>query len=672
MVLMRLFSLLLAFFFVDMRPTIASPQSRQVGGSRIAVWSDNGSFQLKEGDGELGPDGRKHEYRLRSEQVTKGKGKNKKRYTVFRYEYVVDGTTTVRIATWSSEEEEPTTFKTLALRISAENHAYAIVEMVSGSKEQRTARALVYRNGRKIDDLGSASRMNKGILILTRPNKILFLWRNGGNIYANAAGKTSVVAENSMYDWSAARLANGEVYVIAHNYQNRSLELFSAQEGKGTWKKQTIDAEESGWQHSIAITDEHLFVLYYFFRNSFNKGLQLAQIAGHELIKNQVYYRKKEHNAGWEPLLAISSQNKAGVRFLDNVLAKSVSSEDFDSPAAMLKKAEATHKNFVEGWEDRYRDWFLFGGPEGAYQFWTVIAPQPDMADVSEVFDAKYAYNPATTIGGLFEARWGDTNVGVNYTQNLIADAIEDELGTNAKRAFNFVGGFIGFDRLFLGQDVRVTVGGGSFTGEYQDQNGVRGTPTELYNFELGLLNQYRIRSGVTYRQYGLLQPIYKYEALAGEEEFQFIDADVVDADVRRFELFIGYSKLDYVSKYENNFSGLDLEVKLGGGLSLVTWDDVLLGSETENFTVEPAVMGQLRLVYLYFKRFYGLHGLGAYLRAGYSVDFFANGFSPGPPGDREDDPDAEDDPLAETETAIRATHYQIQHGPFVGVGIVY
>ena len=669
---MRLLILTLTLVLTDYSRAFASPQTRQIGGSRIAVLQGDGRIERKVGSAEVGPDGRRHEYKVRTEQVTKGKGKNKRRFTMYHFEYIVDGVTSARIGSWSSESDAPTTFEALALRLSEDNHAYAVVKLVSGSKKERSAHAQLYRDGRRVKALGSANQMTKGILLLAENSKTVFLWRKGGGIYANISGKTSRVVEDSMYDWSAVRLSNGEFYILSHNYQDRSFELYSAIEGQWDWKRQMLDAQESGWQHSVAVTDDQLYVLYYFFRNSFNKGLQIAQVAGQELIKNQVYHREKEHNTGWEPLLGISSTNKVGVRFLENVLDEDVRNDSYESPSAMLTKAEQTQTNFVDGWEDRYRDWFFFGGPEGAYQFWTVIAPQPDSADVSELYDSDYAYNPATTIGGMFEARWGSTNLGINYTQNLLGNAIEDELGTNAKRAFNFIGGFVGFDRLFLGHDVRVTVGGGEFTGEYKDQNGTRGTPTELYNFELGLLNQYRIRYGLTFRQYGLYQPIYKYEALAGETEFQFVDADVVDADVRRFELFVGYSKLDYVSKYENKFSGLDLEVKLGGGLSVVTWDDVLLGGDTENFTVEPAIMGQLRLVYLYFKRFYGLHGLGTYFRAGYGVDFFANGISPGPPGDREDDPEAENNPIDSDETAIRATHFQIQHGPFIGFGIVY
>jgi len=669
---MRILTLLLVIFLADANLVSASPPPRQIGGSRIAIWQENGAIERKIGNAEIGPDGHVHDYRISRRQVTKGKGKNKKRYTVYRFEYVVDGKVSARIGRWTSEESAPTTFEALAVRVSANGHAYAVVKIVSGSKKQRNARAKVYRNGRSVENLGEATRMRRGILLLTQNNKFAFFWRNGGRIYANVEGENSRIAEDSMYDWSAVRLSNGEYYILSHNYQERSLELYSAVEKQWNWTKQIVDSQESGWQHSVAITDEHLYVLYYFFRNSFNKGLQLAQVAGQKLVANRVYHREKEYNSGWNPLLAISPTNKVGLRFLENVLTENVQQDLFDSPVMMLEKIDKTERPFVDGWEDRYRDWFIFGGPEAAYQFWNVVAPMPDLADAPENYDAVYAYNPATTIGGMFEARWGNTNLGINYTQNLIGDAIEDELGTNAKRAFNFIGGFVGFDRLFLGHDVRVTVGGGEFTGEYTDQNGTRGTPTELYNFELGLLNQYRIRYGLTYRQYGLFQPIYKYEALAGTANFQFVDSEVVDADVRRFELFVGYSKLDYVSKYENEFSGLDLEVKLGGGLSLVTWDDVLLGDVSESFTIEPAVMGQLRLVYLYFKRFYSLHGLGAFLRVGYGVDFFANGFSPGPPDDREDDAESDDNSFENDETVIRANHYQIQHGPFLGFGIVY
>ena len=314
----------------------------------------------------------------------------------------------------------------------------------------------------------------------------------------------------------------------------------------------------------------------------------------------------------------------------------------------------------------------MLAGPEAGYLFWNILAPRPSLSDASKRFNAEYDYSPSLVARGLFEARWGATNLGISYTQQLLEDSIDENLGKNASRAFNLISGFLGFENLFFGQDVRINVGFGKFSGSYTDEDGTVSTPTDLYDFELSLLNQYRIRGGLAYRKYQLRQPIYAYFAEKGATNYVFSGAAVVDASINRLELFVGYSKLDYVSKYENYFNGLDLEARAGVGFSLMTWDKVDLGEEDASAIVQLEVSGQFMLVYLYFKRFYSLHGLGVFFRGGYGLNIYANGYEVGKPDARDSDDDSEGDEIKSSNFVLRATHFQFEHGPFVGLGLVY
>jgi hypothetical protein len=651
----------------------ASPLDRQFDGSRVKMWTESG---ISEADASRTEDvdvnGERHQYRVRSETHTQGKGANKKTVTHYYFEYVVTGSGSTLIGRWRAGDKGAREYKPLGVRVSKEGKAYAVVQLNFGPPKDRKSKVLWFCGPRSLRSLSQNDSWSPGILLLGQDDSPIFFWRSNLSIYVFAGEKRSELVDAAMYDWSAARLGNGQVYLFAHNYRDRSLVVRMATDEAWDWKEDYVDTEESGWQHSISATDKHVYILYYFYRNSFNKGVKIAQLGELEILTNETYHREKEFNSGWEPALAISPQNKVKLSFQKNVQEKKVQADSYANPEAMMTYARDNEHSYVDGWEDSYRDWFILAGPEAAFQFWSVMAPTPSLADAPQQFDASYDYNPSLVARGMFEARWMSTNLGISYTQGLIADTIEDNLGTNAKRLFNFVGGFIGFDKLFFGQDVRVSVGLGEFQGAYTDQDGTVATPTELYNFELSLLNQYRARFGLTYRQYSLRQPIYGYYAPEGQEEYDFVGADVVDADIKRLEVFAGYSKLDYVSKYENYFNGLDVEGKIGGGISLMNWDSVNLGSEATSMGFEPALMGQLRLVYLYFRRFYGLHGLGAYFRAGYGAELFMNGFSAGKPDAREQDEDSDGDELANSNFVTKAVHYQLQHGPFVGFGLVY
>ena len=64
--------------------------------------------------------------------------------------------------------------------------------------------------------------------------------------------------------------------------------LATAREGEWKWETQPVDGRESGWQHSVAAHGGRMFVLYYYFRNSFNKGLRLAVLRDGGYSDNEI------------------------------------------------------------------------------------------------------------------------------------------------------------------------------------------------------------------------------------------------------------------------------------------------------------------------------------------------------------------------------------------------
>ena len=267
------------------------------------------------------------------------------------------------------------------------------------------------------------------------------------------------------------------------------------------------------------------------------------------------------------------------------------------------------------------------------------------------------------------EARIGSLNLGLSYTSNLLADVVESNAGVGARRAFEVLNGFVGYDDLVWGHDVRVAVSRAKLEGVYTDDNNPgssRSLKSELYEFDIGLLNQMRFRYGFTFRHYNLMQPVYVYYAPEGSEDYVFRGSDTVGSKVYRAALYLNYSKLDYLSKYETEFSGFDIGGTLAIGLGLSTWTQRTIGGYDTSGTIQPAGRIGIHLGYLLYKRFYAAHGIGLFMKAGYRFQADAHGFSAGTPGDRDEDD------LDSSQYEVKAVHYQFEQGPFLNFGFVY
>jgi hypothetical protein len=641
----------------------SGPDTSQHAGPRTWHGDARGQLHLV-GDGEAyTSSGVRFAMQTTSRSVKSGK----KTITYFTFQYVGPrGAST--IGQWNSEEAYPTTWAAHGARFGTDGHFYALVcrEVHSDSNFRRDL--LLFRDGAPVQTLyGSLGLpISKAHLLLDSANRPIVFYKASMRYQIEqitAPSRARVVFADADYDWSVARDARGWVYVVAYDYTRRSLVVHASLEGRGPWMRMDVDGRESGWQHSVAAHRDRLYVLSYFMRNTFNRGLNVFEFADGRLLSNRTHFRRRDRNGGWSPSLGIARDGRVDVTYTEDEQGGAETHRRYPDVASFL----AVSVPEADGWEAEARSWSVSAEVMPRYRSWRIVAHQPSKTDAPVQAETDYDYDPALEIGASLEGQVGGVNLGLLYMRSVASDAIESAAGSVAGRSFQFFAGFIGFDELLFGHDLKLSSSFGRATGRFTAGSGPPvARETDVTEFELRLLNQWRVGYGLAYRGYDLPLPFYTYRAYEGERAYTQLGAGIVDAEIHRFEFFLGYSRLDYMTKYENAFNGIDVDFRFGLGLSVMSWPMVEVADEEVDGVVALSMSTALRLGWAYYKRFYDLQGAGFFVRAGYEAAWLGAGFGNGAPSKRDED-DVDDEA-----TSSYAAHHQILHGPYLGLGLVY
>ena len=477
-------------------------------------------------------------------------------------------------------------------------------------------------------------------------------------------GTSETVLEGVDYDWSVGRAATGELYVSGYDYATRTLVIAAARESASAtgqawqWQRLEADTRESGWQHTLASAGDTVFVLTYYYRNAFNRGLNLITLRAGAIAEQHTYLRLSGENGGWAPTMGLLPGGRVFVAHRAREQADAQASAEIFSSIAdfQARRAEA----LTGSWEDDYRSWAVSVAVLPRYRFWSLTSPRPSAATTPLQLSPRYDYEPAFEFGGALEGRLGDWDLGLVYVQSL--------LGDSAQTGVQLLSGWLGVDQLLFGHDLKLSTSYGTYRGRYRDTNGARSATTPVAEFEIRLLNQWRLGYGLSYRRYTLPLPFYVYRALAGEPDFSFIGGAVAQTTAQRWELFVGYSRIDYLTKYENSFNGLDVDVRGGLGLSRLDWPSARWETTEVDGTMDLALSAHARLGYLVYNRFRSLQGAGFFARAGYEGEWMGSGLDNERPDPRA--PDSKE--LRERQVSVSAAHHQLFHGPYVSFGLAY
>ncbi|MBH23020.1 MAG: hypothetical protein CMH57_00905 [Myxococcales bacterium] len=494
---------------------------------------------------------------------------------------------------------------------------------------------------------------------------------------ANQATHVEVV-EEAMYDFRAEADKEGWLYVFYHEPTEETAKVASSKDGR-QWRHALVDTKESGWQMDTAVHGDQVYLLYYYFRNSFNKGLKVATFKGGAIAQDPVtIVRRSEYNTGWYPSLAISANGSMWMTWWDNVLEKT-------RVWSHLKHPREMGAHVVEdtgGWEDGYKNWALQAGAGGWYTFWNLVDIAPSTEDTGnlELDPTEYTLDQALLAATSLEAEFMGWSLAMSYAQSIIDDA-KDELNEAGGENIQRLTGSIKVDKLFPGHDVKVQFVYGKYEGTATAGAGVllNGSgannraqlpiDTNYVDAQALFLNKWRVKYGLALTRYELPMVLHTWHAPAESEAYFYTGSFFRQTSVTDIKALAGYSTLDYISKYENYYSGLFFDGYLDAGVSLLSFDEIQLqgapGADPESSSFTFVGRTTVHVGYLLFSRWKGARGLGFYLRPAYLAEGSFVGL-PTKPDDRDSD-NADD-----AETRITPGLLSVRHGPWFDLGIVW
>jgi hypothetical protein len=532
----------------------------------------------------------------------------------------------------------------------------------------------------RLANIGAGDRVDPPIQFVEFKGNLYMVYRDGEAIQVKPIdGKAVEAAKRSLHDIRAVTTSDGWFYILYHDAGENTANMAKSQDGE-TWSRLELDSKESGWQMEAVAHGDQVVCVFYYMRNTYNKGLRAVFLkdGGFE-HRAFTIVREEAYNTGWHPNLGIASDGTTWLTWLQNV-------EDGKRVWSKLGAAEELNRHEVKGgtgWEEDYKDYFLQTGIGGWYTWWVLKDMVPNQTDPNGVKLGRTSYNVggALLTSANLEARWKSFNLGASYAQSVIDDAskaIGDSSGV--------LNGQIKIDDLLLGHDLKLAFLWGRYRGKATRGDGYDvyqpdGEPelpikTNFIDVQVLLLNKWRIKYGFDFQTYAVPASLHAWYAGEGSTAYEYKGSYFRNVSFQHFNVILGYSKLDYAAKYENRYNDIFLDGAVSAGYSRLSFSPVTvletptdpansatLSEKGSASTFNVRVMAQLG--WLYFQRWKSAHGLGMYVRPAYMADFGYMG-SAGKPGDRK----SEDAKSAST--IVNAGISSLRHGPWLDLGIVW
>ena len=115
-------------------------------------------------------------------------------------------------------------------------------------------------------------------LLLDNDDQAITIGKQGKDLVSIYNHSVTKLIQKTTYDWSVARDKQGWIYVLAYTYDQRSFLVTVSRGDLKDWRLKMVDSSEAGWNHSISMWEDQVVIAYYYYRNSFNKGLRLSYL----------------------------------------------------------------------------------------------------------------------------------------------------------------------------------------------------------------------------------------------------------------------------------------------------------------------------------------------------------------------------------------------------------
>jgi len=513
-------------------------------------------------------------------------------------------------------------------------------------------------------NVGGGDRQDPPIQFVEFRHILWMVHRDGTELVVHPIGvEPHVVAFASLHDIRPIVTPDGWFYILYHDPRSNTARAAMSKDGSH-WTDVELDGKESGWQMEAVADGESVYAVFYYFRNSYNKGLRVSALkSGKRAGSTFTLVRERDFNTGWHPKLAVATDGSVWLTYLRNVENEERVWSKFKNTSQMREYAVADGNS----WEDEYKDYYLQTGVGGWMTWWNIANGTPKAEDVGglDIGKTEYSVGRALMATANLEARYGSIDIGMSYAQEIVDDAaqkLEDSTGIAT--------GSVKIDQVFPGHDMKLAFMWGRYRGTATIGNNVTGDPelelnTDYVDAQFLLLNKWRIKYGLAYTQYRIPAALHVFTAPEGDRSYTYEGSFFRNVGFKDYDIILGYSKLDYTAKYENYYNDIFLDGSFAFGLTMLDFPAVntTIGEETSAVSFNIKMMA--RLGWLYFHRFESTGGFGIYVRPAYTAEFMTMGSS-AKPDDREADK-AESDSIA-----VRTSLTSLRHGPWLDLGVVW
>lgn len=598
--------------------------------------------------------------------------------TVTYQKLVLLDTESDRTETLASGSSEGYSVAGLGIHVSQDGDlTYAWAETVPTGNNQTKTTQYLYLKGQaqemelglggivsELANVGGGDRQDPAIQFIEFRHTLWMVHRDGTELVAHPIGIAPVVvAPSSLHDVRPVVTSDGWFYIFYHDPGSNTARVGMSRDGR-SWKTLELDGRESGWQMEAVANGDRAYAVFYYFRNSYNKGLRVATLqAGKQAGKTFTLVREREFNTGWHPNLAIATDGSLWLSYLRHVENEERVWSKLESPEKMRDHQIADGTS----WEDEYKNYYLQTGVGAWLTWWNIANGVPDAEDIGglELGKTSYDVGRAIMLTANLEARYGSIDIGLSYAQEVV-----DEAAKKVEDSTGIATGSVKIEEIFPGHDVKLEFMWGRYRGTASIGNNVLGEQelaldTNYIDTHLLLLNKWRVKYGLAYTQYRIPAALHVYAAPEGSTAYAYEGSHFRDVGFRDIDLLLGYSKLDYAAKYENHYNDLFLDGNLAFGLTLLDFDpiDTPEGSVQDSMTFNIKLLG--RLGWLFFHRFESTGGLGFYIRPAYTAEFATTGISKKPDNRESDKTESASVTAATSITSLR-------HGPWLDLGAVW
>lgn len=426
----------------------------------------------------------------------------------------------------------------------------------------------------------------------------------------------------------------GNPHAFFHDPETRSLRYQQVHLNSSEFLDSYVDADESGIENIAFVDGQNIWVIHYFYRTPFSKGLLASQLDNRgTVLKQFVLDASHDRNTGWDlrgnrapdgrilltylidqdnnkRIYLLLNSSRELVQLGDNLAAYGhIDGINGLTGLSVIEKQELGQE-LANGFREEVKSYGLALGVGAQYAFWHYVA------------DDEFEYDIDNAIVNLveFQGKLFNIDYGVEYAQEVVTA----NASAGGSDVIEYFGAYVGWEKLLYNFDFKINL--------EQSTTNVRLTDTrdssfldyemDYVGFKFTLLTQKRSQFGLVYQNYNEFRNIKRHRW--NLFNWSQVNEGVGEVDTSIFALHYGYTTISYLEKYgvSENRSYFDFEARLGVATHSYIGDSTTQwGGESPSIDSSILIGTQLETGWVWFRRWKSLGGIGGYIKAGYRIN---------------------------------------------------